>query len=279
MPKKPTQAPVKTGPDWGAIKRHWVAGIRSIRDIAKEAGITHRAVSEYAKRHEWPERSLAQKIRDTAKDKTARKIAEETRASQNAKPTIAPVATERQAEGGGPSQPERVANTDARAIRAEPDIDEAEIVELNAVAQSEVTAIHRRDARVQRQMIGRLLLELDHTTARRDEIEAEIEAETQKDTNGTRRAAMMRAVSLPSRAGVMRDLATALTKVVGLERQAFGMVDADPNRPSGSGAPLASRLTQIDQQRRVETETTTTPQGATVVKQTTTLQQRLRQIS
>lgn len=69
--------------------------------------------------------------------------------------------------------------------------------------------------------------ELDASTSQQDALEAEILAATGQDSSERRQAAMMKAISLPSRAGVIRDLSTAMKNLVGLERQAFSM-DADP---------------------------------------------------
>lgn len=47
--------------DWEAVEREYRAGIRSLRDIAGEFGITETAIRKRAKRDEW-ERDLAAKI-------------------------------------------------------------------------------------------------------------------------------------------------------------------------------------------------------------------------
>jgi hypothetical protein len=270
------------GPDWALIKQHWDAGILSIREIARQAGITHRAVSKHAELHEWGERGrLTDAIRDSAQERNARNIAAEAKAQRAQKPKAQthaePVSTERKDEAEPPRSPERVANSDALAIA---DTD-ADVVEANAEAQAAVMGLHRRDARAHRLMIGRLLAELDHTTSHLEDIEAEIWKETAGDRSGQRRAMMLRAVSLPSRAGVMRDLATAATKVVNIERQAFGIVEPDPNRlPGGEARGLAARIQAFEQQREVTTTTTTTDgEGRVVQQQTkTTLQQRLARL-
>lgn len=57
------------------------------------------------------------------------------------------------------------------------------------------------------------------------EIEEAIEEETAGDKNGQRRARMLAAVSLPSRAGVARELSQVLKNLIPLERQAFNLQD------------------------------------------------------
>jgi hypothetical protein len=60
-----------------------------------------------------------------------------------------------------------------------------------------------------RDIVGRLMDELSSVTANYGEIEEMILAETEGDENDKRRDAMLKAVSLSSRAGVARNLATA----------------------------------------------------------------------
>jgi transposase-like protein len=61
-----------------------------------------------------------------------------------------------------------------------------------------------------RGVIHRMIDELDATTSHLSEMEQAIEDETADDTNGKRRAAMFNAISLPTRSGAVRNLATAL---------------------------------------------------------------------
>ena len=60
-----------------------------------------------------------------------------------------------------------------------------------------------------RDIVGRLMDELSSVTSNYGEIEELILAETESDENDKRRDAMLKAVSLSSRAGVARNLATA----------------------------------------------------------------------
>lgn len=81
-------------------------------------------------------------------------------------------------------------------------------------------------------LIASLFGELEKATEFRDAIEEEIEAETASDKNPKRRAMMLRAVALPSRAGTIGTLALALKTLVGIERQAFNLdVETPPDGP------------------------------------------------
>ena len=64
-----------------------------------------------------------------------------------------------------------------------------------------------------RQLVARLLDELDATTTHQGELEELIEAECEGDRDGKRRDGMLGAVSLPSRAKTLKELATALKTV------------------------------------------------------------------
>ena len=83
----------------------------------------------------------------------------------------------------------------------------------------------------------RLPFELDATTTHAGELEDMIVAETD---NARQRNAMMRAVSLPGRAAVMRDLAQAAKTWVGLERQAFGIVEGKAGEKPVSSEPATA---------------------------------------
>lgn len=108
-----------------------------------------------------------------------------------------------------------------------------EAVQAAAQRVVEVVRSHRKDIKFGRDLTERLLSELDGTTSKVGEIEEIIAKETEP---GPRRGAMMRAVSLPSRAGVIKDLSQAMQRLITLERQAFSI---DPKGLSGDEVPEA----------------------------------------
>lgn len=117
-----------------------------------------------------------------------------------------------------------------------------EAIERAAVRGVEVVRQHRKDISTGRLIVASLMEELTQASERRDEIEEEVELETAGDRDTKRRNLMLRAVSLPSRAGVIRDLSGAMRNLVGLERQAFSL-DVE-----GGSAPGVQNMTdeQID---------------------------------
>jgi hypothetical protein len=91
--------------------------------------------------------------------------------------------------------------------------------------RAELIAVRDHQASIGRgqKLVDAMFGELEQGCESREEIEAAIIEETGADRNQTRRAAMQRAVALPSRSTVMVNLASALKTLVGLERQAFNM--------------------------------------------------------
>lgn len=106
-----------------------------------------------------------------------------------------------------------------------------ETIDLAAARGVEVVRQHRNDLRTGRTIVADLMAELLTVNGSGDEIEAAIEEETKDDKTGQRRALMLKAVSLPSRAGVIKDLSAAMKNLIPLERQAFSLDDKE----AGSG--------------------------------------------
>ena len=88
---------------------------------------------------------------------------------------------------------------------------------------------HRGDISRNREAVTKLIADLHDGIDNNDDIVAAIEAETAGDKDGKRRARMLAAVSLPSRANVAATLAGALKTLIPLEREAFNLDGArDP---------------------------------------------------
>jgi hypothetical protein len=118
-----------------------------------------------------------------------------------------------------------------------------ETIEAAAERVIQLVREHRRDIRTGREAVSALVTELREVTHDRKVTEAAIEAETIEDTSGRRRAAMLRAVSLGSRATIAASLSVALKNLIAIERQAFAL---ETGRADGSNdnstAGLAERL-------------------------------------
>lgn len=107
--------------------------------------------------------------------------------------------------------------------------------DIETQVQSNLSVItgHRGDIRQGRQLVGLLSQQLDAAASSRDELEKEIIEDTEGPDGGKpdlrRRNFMLKAVSLPSHAGTLRDLSTALKNLIPLERQAFNLDEPGAN--------------------------------------------------
>lgn len=95
-----------------------------------------------------------------------------------------------------------------------------------------------------RHLAGRLLDELDVTSSHVGELEELIEAETAGDVDGRRRAAMMRAIALPTRAAVLKNLALASKTLaeIGAGKKADAGGATKSATPSRFSTPAPPRL-------------------------------------
>ncbi|ADU99431.1 hypothetical protein [Alicycliphilus denitrificans] len=214
-PKTDTAAPAASGkdagiaaPDWERIELDYRAGIKTLRQIADEHGITHGAINKRAKRDGW-ERDLSGKIQAKA-DALVSKAAVSSEVSKESK------------------------------------IAEKLVIDANAQAVAEVRLAHRRDIQRARRLTNALLDELEQETDR-DTLEqlkklGELMFEPDEKTGRDRLNELYQAViSLPERSKTMKTLAESLQKLVDMERAAFGM-DKDQPREAD---PLAALLARI----------------------------------
>lgn len=114
----------------------------------------------------------------------------------------------------------------ARLVSAEVSAETArEAVDKAAARDVQLILSHRRDIGAGQEMCRTLMGELRDASMEREAIDEAIHTNTKDD--GRRRTMMLRAVSLPSRARTMMDLAGAMRTLVALERQAFN-IDGSP---------------------------------------------------
>lgn len=189
----------KGATDWESIEKHYRAGVLSLREIAKQHGVTDTAIRKKAKGGEWQ------------RDLTAR-VAERARAE--------------------------LVRTQVRSANAQDQVrTEREIVTSAAATVVQVVREHRKDIAAGRGIVALLSAQLLDVAGQRDEFEAVIEEECAGDKTGERRGKLMKAISLPVHAATVRDLSTAMKNLIGLERQAFSIGDAPsetPDTPAGA---------------------------------------------
>lgn len=188
-------APGPRSPDWERIELDYRAGIKTLRQIADENGITHGAINKRAKRDGW-ERDLSQKIQAKADALVSR----------------AAVSSQ---------------------VSADTKVRERAVIDGNAQAVADVRLGHRKDARRVRQLTNRLMDELERQTdpatlAKLQELAAAVVAPGEKPGRDRYGELLEAVISLPERSKTLKVLAESLRIVVDMERTAFGMDKVDP---------------------------------------------------
>jgi len=177
--------------DWAKIERQYRAGMLTIAEIARENGnIPESNIRYHAKTKGW-KRDLTDEMRSRTRTKMVENLAK-----------IYP---------GGEKEI-------AGKIKV---IEDEEIIEQASRTQVNVVREHQKTVGQGHSLTMRMLDELDATTTHRGQLEDMIKS----DVAPIRQRAMINAVSLNSRAVVMRDLANAARVWVQLERQAFNIAD------------------------------------------------------
>lgn len=195
MSDKPAKKPP---PDWEQAEKLYRAGQLSLSEIGGRIGVSKQAVIKRMRKA-----GITRDLTPAVRQATKRKIAEQ-------------------------AVTDSVDGFHSKRGNA---VTEREIIESNAQLGSKVVECHRRDIKAGREVCALLLGELFQTTTQLDQVEQAILEETANDDSGQRRALMKRAVSLPSRAGVVRDLTAAMKNLQGLERIAFGLTEKTDETP------------------------------------------------
>ncbi|KFJ13310.1 hypothetical protein DR66_4253 [Delftia acidovorans] len=188
-------APGPRSPDWERIELDYRAGIKTLRQIADENGITHGAINKRAKRDGW-ERDLSQKIQAKADALVSR----------------AAVSSQ---------------------VSADTKVRERAVIDGNAQAVADVRLGHRKDARRVRELTNRLMDELEQQTdpatlAKLQELAAAVVTPGEKPGRDRYGELLEAVISLPERSKTLKVLAESLRIVVDMERTAFGMDKVDP---------------------------------------------------
>ncbi len=195
--------------DWDAIEPHYRAGIRALKDIGAEFGVSDAGIIKHAREVGWT-RNLKAKIQARA----------------DAKVSAATVSAE---------------------VSAERKLTESVRVEVESEVQARVRLSHRADIQRSRKLCMALLSELESQTGNLPEIQKLGEILRDPDDNGADKLNdLYRAViSLPERTKTMKALAESLKTLVSMEREAFG-IEAATQPPSPP--PDFGSLTPADRQ-------------------------------
>jgi hypothetical protein len=196
--------PVSTEPaaatDWTLIEADYRSGIKSLRTIADEHGISHTAITKRAKREGW------------LRDLTAR-----TRARADALVYKAAVST----QVSTPAGPSELAT-----------------VEANATLQYQVRMAHRRDIARARRLWERQITELDLADAAPETFDwlgVAVGDQLTSKERGELVTTLKRVATLSARIISLSRAVDTLEKLIRLERQAFG-ISTEPNQENDDGA-------------------------------------------
>lgn len=186
--------------NWAGIEPHYRAGIRSIKAISAEFGVSRAAIDKHARKHGWT-RDLLPSIKAKSDQQVARAAV--------APAGCSPAAT----------------------------FSDQAIVDAGADQLTLVRLSHRADIAKARRLCQSLLAEVDVIQDRPELFAMVFDALDGADiTETVNLERLARVVSdLPTRVKVLKDLAEAVGRLVSLEREAFGLNAT----PDGSDRPTA----------------------------------------
>ncbi|MFB0770365.1 hypothetical protein [Proteus cibi] len=195
-------------PDWEAIESAYRAGVMSIREIASQYEITHQAISKRAKKEGW-ERDLKAKVKARAENLVAKREV-------------------------------------ASLVATEKAISERQLIEANAEVIANVRMEHRGDIRRARELTNNLFDELSAECADVPALSKLGDLMFNPDDNGRDKLNEIyhSIISLPERVKSAKALSETLKNLVGLERQAYGLDDAQPNKTASQLSELMDDLSK-----------------------------------
>ena len=193
--------------DWEALEIQYRAGIRSLKCIGFEFGVSDAAIIKRAKRDNWS-RDLKAKIQARADAKVSASLV--------------------RAE-----------------VSAQTKIREREVIEANASAVANVLLGQRRDIQRSRNIVMAMMVELEASCgAENAELLASLgDMMRSPDEYGRDKLndLYQAVVSLPGRAKTMKDLAASLVSLIDKERDAFNIGAKTPNGDDGTGSGASLR--------------------------------------
>lgn len=200
----------KTSVDWEAIERDYRAGIKTLRQIADENGISHVAINKRAKRDGWS-RDLSAKIASKADDLVTKEMV-------------------------------------TKLVTSKTRISENQIIEANARAIVDVVRSHRSQIHRGLAIVQSLFDELESQTADKALYHQLGDLLYAPDDKGVDKLNEIyrKAMSLPSRADTAKKLVETLKNLVSVEREAFNIKPVEPTTEDGL-AIFIQRVTKSSQ--------------------------------
>ncbi|MEQ5121285.1 hypothetical protein [Morganella morganii] len=193
-------------PDWEAIESAYRAGVMSLREIASQHDISEGAIRKRAKRDDWS-RNLNAKIKARSDDMVRK---QEVRSQ----------------------------------VRSEIALSERVLIEATAEVITNVRMEHRGDIRRARELANVLFDELSAECADVAALEKLGELMIEPDDNGRDKLNELyhAIISLPERVKSAKALSETLKNLIGLERQAYGLDDMQPNKTASQLSDLMDEL-------------------------------------
>lgn len=203
-PKKPTGTRKRV--DWDVVGVHYRAGIRALKDIGNEYGVSDAGIIKHANKVGWT-RDLKGKIQ----------------AKADAKVSAAMVSAE---------------------VSALTKITEQVTIEIEATVQSRIRLAHRGDIGKLRVMVMHMSAELERQNLDPELFKelvllaagiekgqgiADITDEKQKATAKLMMESLRKTLALSSRTTNLRSLVDSFGRLVALEREAYGIKSDEPN--------------------------------------------------
>ncbi|AYO54404.1 hypothetical protein [Acinetobacter wuhouensis] len=193
--------------DWEKIELEYRAGVKSLREIASEQGVSDTAIRKRAKRDDWV-RDLSAKIKAKADDLVRK---EQVRAE----------------------------------VRTANHISEKETIDANANLTAGVRLSQRKDIQRSRKIAMSLFDELEQMVGE-DQVDLLIrlgDLMYKPDDRGIDKLndIYQKIISMPGRVDSMKKLSDTLKTLIGLERQAFGL-DDENNKPVDALTSLLERI-------------------------------------
>lgn len=203
MSKSPEKKPAV---DWERVESDYRAGLLSVREIAAAHGISHTYINTRAKKFGWT-RDLSKRIQDKAESLVSKAVVSNV------------VSTEK-------------LETDAAIVAA------------NAEVIANVRLNHRKDISKFRALALSLLTELESQTSEPGLFEDLGVILRQEDEKGQdkRNDIYLKVISSAGRIDSTKKLAETLKILIGLEREAYGLVDAPAKNEAAEN--LANALEQ-----------------------------------
>lgn len=190
--------------DWESVEREYRAGIRSLKDIGVEFGVSDAGILKRAKREEW-QRDLTERIRAKAEAKVSAALVSE-------------------------------------KVDAESNANERIVIEANAQVIADTVLNQRRDVSRSRSIVQKLFDELEAQGDGLEELAMLGEALESGDEEKLAQIAR-KVIAFPSRVDSAKKLAESLRTLVELERKVLRIKD-DTNlddfaKKIGEGAALS----------------------------------------